>query len=156
MDDIAILDDVVLAFQPQLADVAGTRLAPALALLVFALPASAFYPPSDTAGPLTARIEALERQGRKRSPDATTVINVRGGFARSLYFYENLGLGFKASSLGFPAALDTAGGLAMFPRTTEPAIAFSQAEKGWAHLDAATATARAIRAAKSSSSAKRR
>jgi hypothetical protein len=52
------------------------------------------------------------------TPNASTVISVRGGYARSLYFYENLGLGFKASSLGFPAALDTAGGLAMFPRTS--------------------------------------
>ncbi len=52
------------------------------------------------------------------TPNATTVVSLRGGYARSLYFYENLGLGFQASSLGFPAALDTAGGLAMFPRTT--------------------------------------
>jgi hypothetical protein len=44
-----------------------------------------------------------------------TVINLRGGYARSLYFYENLGLGFKASELGFPEALNTAGGLSMFP-----------------------------------------
>lgn len=52
------------------------------------------------------------------SPNASTVISIRGGLARSLYFYENLGLGFQASSLGFPSALDTAGGLAMFPRVT--------------------------------------
>ncbi len=44
-----------------------------------------------------------------------TVINLRGGYARSLYFFENLGLGFNASDLGFPAALNTAGGLPMFP-----------------------------------------
>jgi len=50
------------------------------------------------------------------TPNATGVISIRGGFARSLYFYENLGLGFLASSLGFPSALDTAGGLSMFPR----------------------------------------
>ena len=44
-----------------------------------------------------------------------TVINLRGGYARSLYFFENLGLGFKASELGFPDALNTTGGLSMFP-----------------------------------------
>ncbi len=50
------------------------------------------------------------------TPNATTVLSVRGAYARSLYYYENLGLGFLASSLGFPAALNTAGGLSMFPR----------------------------------------
>jgi hypothetical protein len=50
------------------------------------------------------------------TPDASTVVSIRGGYARSLYFYENLGLGFRASSLGFPSILDTAGGLPMFPR----------------------------------------
>ena len=49
------------------------------------------------------------------TPSATTVINLRSGYARSLYFYENLGLGFQASDLGFPSSLDTAGGLPMFP-----------------------------------------
>jgi len=49
------------------------------------------------------------------TPSATTVVSLRGAFARSLYFYENLGLGFLASSLGFPKAIDTAGGLSMFP-----------------------------------------
>lgn len=52
------------------------------------------------------------------TPSATMVISLRGGLARSLYFYENLGLGFLASSLGFPKALDTAGGLSMFPRVS--------------------------------------
>ena len=52
------------------------------------------------------------------TPSPTTIVSIRGGYARSLYFYENFGLGFLASSLGFPSALDTAGGLAMFPRTT--------------------------------------
>jgi len=50
------------------------------------------------------------------TPNPTTVVTLRGAVARSLYLYENLGLGFLASSLGFPAALDTAGGLPMFPR----------------------------------------
>lgn len=52
------------------------------------------------------------------TPTPTLVVSVRGALARSLYFYENLGLGFLASSLGFPSALDTAGGLAMFPRVS--------------------------------------
>ncbi|MBS1829144.1 MAG: TonB-dependent receptor [Acidobacteria bacterium] len=50
------------------------------------------------------------------TPNATTIVSIRGAYARSLYFYENQGLGFKASNLGLPAALDTAGGLTMFPR----------------------------------------
>lgn len=49
------------------------------------------------------------------TPNATTVVSLRGAYARSLYFYENLGLGFKASDLGFPEAINTAGGLSMFP-----------------------------------------
>jgi len=52
------------------------------------------------------------------TPNPSTVVSIRGGYARSLYFYENFGLGFLASSLGFPAALDTAGALPMFPRIT--------------------------------------
>lgn len=52
------------------------------------------------------------------TPSPTMIVSIRGGYARSLYFYENLGLGFQASSLGFPAALDTAGGLPMFPRVS--------------------------------------
>ncbi len=50
------------------------------------------------------------------TPNANTIVTGRIAFARSLYFYENQGLGFLASSLGLPAALDTAGGLPMFPR----------------------------------------
>jgi len=49
------------------------------------------------------------------TPGPATVVTLRGGYARSLYFFENLGLGFSASDLGFPAALNTAGGLSMFP-----------------------------------------
>jgi hypothetical protein len=52
------------------------------------------------------------------TPNASTILNGRLAFARSLYFYENQGLDFPASSLGLPAALDTAGGLTMFPRFT--------------------------------------
>lgn len=50
--------------------------------------------------------------------NATTIVTARVSYARSLYFYENQGLGFRASSLGLPPALDTAGGLIMFPRFT--------------------------------------
>lgn len=49
------------------------------------------------------------------TPGPTTVVNLRAGYSRSLYFYENLGLGFSASDLGFSNALNTAGGLSMFP-----------------------------------------
>lgn len=50
------------------------------------------------------------------TPNPSTIVNLRAGYARSLYYYENMGLGFLASSLGFPSAIDTAGALAMFPR----------------------------------------
>lgn len=46
----------------------------------------------------------------------TTIVTGRVAFSRSLYMYENQGLGFQASSLGLPSYLDTAGGLTMFPR----------------------------------------
>jgi hypothetical protein len=49
------------------------------------------------------------------TPNASTVVTARGAYARSLYFYENLGLGFNASEMGFPASMNTAGGLPMFP-----------------------------------------
>lgn len=52
------------------------------------------------------------------TPNANTIVSGRVAFARSLYFYENQGLDFPASSLGLPAALNTAGGLTMFPRFT--------------------------------------
>src|SRR5688572_17175593 len=52
------------------------------------------------------------------TPNSNTIINGRIAFARSLYFYENQGLDFQASALGLPSALDTAGGLTMFPRFT--------------------------------------
>jgi hypothetical protein len=45
----------------------------------------------------------------------TSILNVRGGFARTLYIYSNQGLGFRTSSLGLPQALDTAGYLPIFP-----------------------------------------
>lgn len=45
----------------------------------------------------------------------TTIFDVRLGFSRALYLYENGGLGFPVSSLGMPQKLDTAGYLPMFP-----------------------------------------
>jgi hypothetical protein len=45
----------------------------------------------------------------------TAVLSARLGFARSLYIYNNQGVGFLASSLGLPKALDTAGYLPNFP-----------------------------------------
>lgn len=50
------------------------------------------------------------------TPNPSTVISLRGAVARSLYLYENLGLGFLPSSVGWPAFLDTVGGLPKFPR----------------------------------------
>jgi hypothetical protein len=50
-----------------------------------------------------------------RTISPTSVLNVRLGFARSLYIYNNQGVGFLASSLGLPKALDTAGYLPNFP-----------------------------------------
>jgi hypothetical protein len=50
-----------------------------------------------------------------RTLSPSMILNGRLGFARSHYLYQNQGLGFKPSSLGLPAALDTAGYLPMFP-----------------------------------------
>lgn len=48
----------------------------------------------------------------------TLLFDARLGFGRTLYLYENGGLGFLASSLGLPKDVDTAGNLPMFPRIT--------------------------------------
>ena len=48
----------------------------------------------------------------------TLLFDARLGFGRTLYLYGNGGLGFLASSLGLPKAVDTAGNLPMFPRVT--------------------------------------
>jgi carboxypeptidase family protein len=48
----------------------------------------------------------------------TLLFDARLGFGRTLYLYGNGGLGFLASSLGLPKAVDTAGNLPMFPRIT--------------------------------------
>jgi len=46
----------------------------------------------------------------------TTIFNARLGFARTLYVYDNQGLGFKPSQLGLPAAIDSAVDVQLFPR----------------------------------------
>ncbi len=46
----------------------------------------------------------------------TTIFNARLGFARTLYKYNNQGLGFAPSTLGLPASIDTAVDRQMFPR----------------------------------------
>jgi outer membrane receptor protein involved in Fe transport len=45
-----------------------------------------------------------------------TVLNGRLGFSRTLYKYNNQGLGFKPSNLGLPGSIDTAVDRQMFPR----------------------------------------
>ncbi len=45
-----------------------------------------------------------------------TILTSRLGFARTLYVYDNQGLGFLPSSLGLPKDIDTAVDRAMFPR----------------------------------------
>jgi hypothetical protein len=46
----------------------------------------------------------------------TTLLNVRLSFARNRFLFDNQGLGFAPSSLGLPAALDSAVDKYMFPR----------------------------------------
>ncbi|MDX1980482.1 MAG: TonB-dependent receptor, partial [Bryobacteraceae bacterium] len=46
----------------------------------------------------------------------TTVLTARAGFSRSLFDYDNQGLGFKPSALGLPASLDGVVDRQMFPR----------------------------------------
>jgi hypothetical protein len=46
----------------------------------------------------------------------TTVWTMRAGFSRSLFDYDNQGLGFKPSALGLPASLDSVVDRQMFPR----------------------------------------
>ena len=50
-----------------------------------------------------------------QSLNATTLLNLRFGFARTLFVYNNQGLGFAPSQLGLPAAIDTAADRLMFP-----------------------------------------
>jgi hypothetical protein len=46
---------------------------------------------------------------------ATTILNARAGVSRTLYVYNNQGLGFVPSSLGLPQYIDTAVDFVMFP-----------------------------------------
>ncbi|MFN0105519.1 MAG: carboxypeptidase regulatory-like domain-containing protein [Bryobacteraceae bacterium] len=46
----------------------------------------------------------------------TTVLTVRAGLSRSVFDYQNQGLGFKPSALGLPAAIDGVVDRQMFPR----------------------------------------
>ena len=45
----------------------------------------------------------------------TTIFNARLGFSRTLYVYNNQGLGFKPSTLGLPAGYDQGPDFVMFP-----------------------------------------
>jgi len=46
----------------------------------------------------------------------TTILTLRAGLSRSLFIYDNQGLGFKPSSLGLPADMDRVVDRQMFPR----------------------------------------
>ncbi len=50
-----------------------------------------------------------------QSVGPTTIFNVRAGFARTLFVYNNQGLGFRPSQLGLPASIDQAADRLMFP-----------------------------------------
>ena len=66
----------------------------------------------------------INQQNRVRSAVAdysntispTSILNIRLGFARTLYVYDNQGLGFLPSSLGLPSAIDAVADRDMFPR----------------------------------------
>lgn len=45
----------------------------------------------------------------------STILNVRLGYARTLYVYNNQSIGFKPSSLGFPAGYDIGPDFQLFP-----------------------------------------
>jgi hypothetical protein len=51
-----------------------------------------------------------------RTVSNSTVLNARLGFARTLFIFDNQGLGFKPSSLGLPASIDANVDRLMFPR----------------------------------------
>ena len=51
-----------------------------------------------------------------RTVSNTTVMSARFGFARTLFIFDNQGLGFKPSSLGLPASIDANVDRQMFPR----------------------------------------
>jgi hypothetical protein len=51
-----------------------------------------------------------------RTMSNTTLLSTRVGFARTLYIFDNQGLGFKPSSLGLPVSIDQNVDRLMFPR----------------------------------------
>jgi hypothetical protein len=51
-----------------------------------------------------------------RTMSNTTVMSARMGFARTLFIFDNQGLGFRPSSLGLPATIDDNVDRLMFPR----------------------------------------
>ncbi len=51
-----------------------------------------------------------------RTMSNTTLLNARLGFARTLFIFDNQGLGFRPSSLGLPASIDQNVDRLMFPR----------------------------------------
>jgi hypothetical protein len=51
-----------------------------------------------------------------RTMSSTTLVNARLGFARTLFLFDNQGLGFRPSSLGLPASIDDNVDRLMFPR----------------------------------------
>jgi hypothetical protein len=51
-----------------------------------------------------------------RTVSNSTVLSARLGFARTLFLFDNQGLGFRPSSLGLPAAIDDNVDRLMFPR----------------------------------------
>ena len=51
-----------------------------------------------------------------RTVSNTTVLSARLGFARTLFLFDNQGLGFRPSALGLPAAIDDNVDRLMFPR----------------------------------------
>ena len=51
-----------------------------------------------------------------RTISNTTLMSARFGFARTLFLFDNQGLGFRPSSLGLPTSIDPAVDREMFPR----------------------------------------
>ena len=51
-----------------------------------------------------------------RTLSNTTLLNARLGFARTLFIFDNQGLGFRPSSLGLPSSIDDNVDRLMFPR----------------------------------------
>src|SRR5262249_41424141 len=51
-----------------------------------------------------------------RTMSTSTLLSARLGFARTLYIFDNQGLGFRPSSLGLPASIDANVDRLMFPR----------------------------------------